>query len=205
MDIHHTLILAVLHGALHLAPLKDPQRVLDIGTGTGIWAIDFADAYPSAHVVGNDLSPIQPSYAPPNTEFVVDDIEDAWNYEAYPFDFVHGRYLAGSIRDWPALAKQAYANIKPGGWVELQDWDCMVESHDGTVTEDTTYWKWHKLCTDRMEPVVTARPGPKLEKCVRDAGFVDVHVEKFPIPMGTWPKDKHLVSSSLLQVRTLLD
>jgi SAM-dependent methyltransferase len=37
-------------------------RVLDAGTGTGMWAIDFADEYvdTGAQVVGNDLSPIQP-------------------------------------------------------------------------------------------------------------------------------------------------
>jgi ubiquinone/menaquinone biosynthesis C-methylase UbiE len=28
---------------LHLAPLTDPQNVLDIATGTGIWAIEFGD------------------------------------------------------------------------------------------------------------------------------------------------------------------
>jgi ubiquinone/menaquinone biosynthesis C-methylase UbiE len=33
----------LLKGELHRAPVKDPQRVLDIGTGTGIWAIDFAE------------------------------------------------------------------------------------------------------------------------------------------------------------------
>lgn len=36
-------------------------------------------------------------------------------------------------------------------------------------------------------------PGPKLEGWFRDAGFVDVHVRKYRVPMGTWPKDKHLV------------
>lgn len=63
-------------GDLHLAPISEtPHNVLDIGTGTGIWAIDFgmpviqssgailtltAEKYPSANVVGTDLSPIQP-------------------------------------------------------------------------------------------------------------------------------------------------
>ena len=28
-------------GALYSAPVKDPKRVLDLGTGTGIWALEF--------------------------------------------------------------------------------------------------------------------------------------------------------------------
>ena len=61
LDFQHAIFLRTLADKLHLAPIPgDVQNVLDIGTGTGIWAIDFADEYPSARVVGTDLSPIQP-------------------------------------------------------------------------------------------------------------------------------------------------
>ena len=61
LDFQHAMFLRTLGGKLYLAPIpKDPHNVLDIGTGTGIWAIDFADEYPSAKVVGTDLSPMQP-------------------------------------------------------------------------------------------------------------------------------------------------
>jgi tRNA G46 methylase TrmB len=55
LDLHHEIMLQLLDGDLHLAPLGDPQRILDIGTGTGIWAIDAADRYPAAKVIGTDL------------------------------------------------------------------------------------------------------------------------------------------------------
>lgn len=39
-DMKHAMVLHVCEGALHNAPLDNPQKILDIGTGTGIWAID---------------------------------------------------------------------------------------------------------------------------------------------------------------------
>ncbi|KAK4936093.1 hypothetical protein LTR28_010227 [Elasticomyces elasticus] len=61
VDLQHALFLLSFENKLCLAPIKkNPQRVLDIGTGTGLWAIDFADEHPSAQVIGTDLSPIQP-------------------------------------------------------------------------------------------------------------------------------------------------
>lgn len=42
IDIQHQLFVLTLHGKLHLAPLGEGiHNVLDIATGTGIWAIDF--------------------------------------------------------------------------------------------------------------------------------------------------------------------
>lgn len=72
LDLAHHLWGLLLKGALHTARLDkelierrhaegEPFRVLDLGTGTGIWAVDFGDLYPKAEVVGVDLSPIQVS------------------------------------------------------------------------------------------------------------------------------------------------
>jgi hypothetical protein len=48
LDIHHALMLATLKVKLHCAPIDpDPQGVLDIWTGTVIWAIDFGIAHES--------------------------------------------------------------------------------------------------------------------------------------------------------------
>lgn len=39
-DMKHAMIVNLCGGRLHYAPLNNPHRILDIGTGTGIWAID---------------------------------------------------------------------------------------------------------------------------------------------------------------------
>ncbi|PMD59828.1 uncharacterized protein K444DRAFT_612901 [Hyaloscypha bicolor E] len=53
-------MLMLCNGGLHFAPIREnPQNIVDLGTGTGIWALDIADKYPSALVVGVNLSPIR--------------------------------------------------------------------------------------------------------------------------------------------------
>ena len=63
IDLKHRLYTMLLEEKLFLAPIgTNPHRILDLGTGSGIWAIDMADLYPSAEVLGVDLAPIQPSW-----------------------------------------------------------------------------------------------------------------------------------------------
>lgn len=47
LDLQHQIFYLSLDGKPHLAPVTNPQYVLDVGTGTGIWAIDYALQHPS--------------------------------------------------------------------------------------------------------------------------------------------------------------
>ncbi|KAF4420171.1 Secondary metabolism regulator laeA [Colletotrichum fructicola] len=53
-DMVHAMWLLTLNDRLGLAPPcnSDPKvgRVLDVGTGTGIWAIDFAEEHPESEL-----------------------------------------------------------------------------------------------------------------------------------------------------------
>lgn len=64
-----------------------------------------ADQYPSAEVIGVDLSPIQPSWVPPNLRFLVDDFEDEW-LNGDNFDLVHMRSTIQVIKDLPRLLRR---------------------------------------------------------------------------------------------------
>jgi hypothetical protein len=61
------------------------------------------EQFPSANVLGIDLSPIQPTWLPPNVHFMVDDVESTWLYPQDHFDYIHSRHTVQAIRDWPQL------------------------------------------------------------------------------------------------------
>jgi len=76
LEFQNRILYDVLGGKHFFAPWtasNPPRRVLDVGTGTGEWAIDIADQFPLASVFGIDLSPIQNNMVPPNVRFYVQD------------------------------------------------------------------------------------------------------------------------------------
>ena len=192
LDLLHKLYEVALFGALHFSPLQDPRRILDLGTGTGIWAIEMADKFPDAQVIGNDLSPIQPKWVPPNVHFEVDDMEQEWIFHER-FDFIHARALHNSIRDWPRLMRRALDHLHPGAWAEFVDFDLGWYSPDGSVAPDSGITTTNDMFQRAMrENGMEPSPGPHLDRWMRAAGFADVHTTRLPIPVGTWPADPHL-------------
>ncbi|KAE9382009.1 TAM domain methyltransferase [Stipitochalara longipes BDJ] len=190
---HHTLVMGC-DGKLFLAPINpEGMRILDIGCGTGIWAIQMADEYPSAEqITGNDLSPIQPGWVPPNVRFLVDDVEEPWP-DPQPYDFINCRYMGGSIKDWPGLLQRIFDHLKPGGWVELSEYDINLKSQDNTIPKDykpQEMLDWLVIVCEKV-----GRPlgvGPKLKGWVEQTGFTNVGHGIIPLPIGIWPRDKKL-------------
>ncbi|KAL2755477.1 hypothetical protein ACRALDRAFT_1071246 [Sodiomyces alcalophilus JCM 7366] len=194
--IHHASTLS-LGGKLYLAPLdkKRVQRALDLGTGTGIWAMDFADEFPAAQVTGTDISPIQPSWVPPNLQFEMEDFTQEWTFRPDEFDYVHMRYLYGSVTDWADLFRQAYRVCRPGGWVESYEGSPTLFSDDGSLREGSAMAEWGKFFHEgarKLGRVFSPLPDRLQEKYLREAGFVDVHVSTTKVPVGDWAKDARL-------------
>ncbi|EXJ81603.1 hypothetical protein A1O1_07668 [Capronia coronata CBS 617.96] len=191
-----------------LAPLADPRKVLDLGTGTGIWAIDMGDRFPGAEILGVDLSPIQPNAVPPNVKFEVDDVEDNWTFREDWFDLIFSKdMLAGSIADFRKYFEQAYKHCRPGGYFELHELNTNIHSDHYTIPEDSSIKQWGALMRQGIQ--VMGRHldlnFDELANLLRDVGFQDVTVTPYKQPIGQWPSDPVMRQSGAIQLVALLE
>jgi SAM-dependent methyltransferase len=196
LDIMHEVFTLALDNKLYLAPLpKTLNKVLDIGTGTGQWCIDFGDDHPECQVIGTDLSPIQPQWVPPNVMFEIDDFNQIWTREDSSLDFVHLRWVVGTITDWTELFRQAYRVLKPGGWIETFDCNGFPESDDGTLTEETALHTWGYLIREGAKALGSKASFSAVQeglqvKGLTEANFTRITEHPMKIPVSEWAKDK---------------
>ncbi|RFU29588.1 hypothetical protein B7463_g6742, partial [Scytalidium lignicola] len=189
-DMKHAMTMTLCQ-QLHFAPIgPNPQNILDLGTGTGIWAIEMGDQYPGSHILGVDLSPIQPEWVPANVKFEVDDIESPWLRPENYFQYIHARHTVMAIKNWPRLMQQVLRHLKPGGWFELQEVHHVPVSHDDSIPEN---WPVLNFWKEVQKGLIVLGADPhavlNLEEMMRDAGFTNVSTRVFYIPIGQWPRN----------------
>jgi cyclopropane fatty-acyl-phospholipid synthase-like methyltransferase len=65
---------------------------VDIGTGSGLWAIQVAEEYPNTRVIGTDISPVQPTEVPQNCDFQIESLLEGLSFDTGSVDLLHSRY-----------------------------------------------------------------------------------------------------------------
>lgn len=164
-----------------------PVDILDIGTGTGEWAIRMAEHHRHCTVVGTDISAIAPREdIPVNVSFEIEDAEDCEDRVANKYDLVHLRGMAGAFRDWISVYDSVLESLKPGAWIEVQDVTGITELFtDNFSVQSPT----HELFADLK--VAADKTGRKqgeahLEsRLFWETGFKEVTVTEHPVPLAS--------------------
>ena len=190
LDFQHYLLRAGLRGN-YAAPIGKPTGILDVGCGSGRWAMEMAALFPDARVIGLDLVP-PPEDAnplgegldarPENYLFTVGNILEGLPYPDDSFEYVHQRLLFSAIpRDrWPEVIRELARVTRSGGWVELGE---IGAAHDGGPGFVGLWQAWASLAAGRgVDFSVSERIGDML----RDGGLSNVRQHTLNFPLGEW-------------------
>lgn len=103
-----------------------PSRLLDIGCGSGAWALHAANEWPDCEVVGFDLVHIQPHVkylsATPNVSWVHGNfLSNRLPFDEDSFDFVHVTFIEKGVPEskWGPLFEEITRVLRPGGAIEF--------------------------------------------------------------------------------------
>ncbi|EXU96531.1 methyltransferase [Metarhizium robertsii] len=192
----------LLNGRLGLAPVQSPKHVLDVATGTGIWALEYAKNNPQAHVIGTDLFTMQPATAAPNVSFIRQDVEkEEWKYP-HPLDYIHLRYIVSCFDDAQSVLRKAHAALRPGGHIEI--FDIVLRPRYGGDKRARALDNWcAAVCAAAAREGRDMQKAEKYKQWLEEIGFVDVVDVELMVPGNAWPEDDRMreIGRHLVQVQ----
>lgn len=185
LDFQHYMLRSFFRSN-YLAPIGQPRDILDVGCGTGRWAMELAAEFPDANVIGVDIAP------PPITDNAPSGVPAAFNYTfvqanvlgALPFadntfDFVHQRYLILAIPAgrWPRVVSELLRVTRPGGWIELIE----TEPPSGAPAINQLA-AWGKLLVSKRG--IDMGMAGQIAPLLTAAGATQVTARTYTIPVG---------------------
>ena len=191
LDFQHYMLRHAMRG-IYAAPLERPGGILDVGCGTGRWALEMATIFPDANVVGVDITP--PPVEDPmtlagfqsraeNFAFIQSNILEApLPFADHTFDYTHMRllFLAIPADRWPGIVRELVRVTRPGGWVELVEGG--FSQNVGPISNRFNHWM-DALSRRRG---VDISQGARVGEFLREAGLPSVQARTVALPLGSW-------------------
>ncbi|KAF5388384.1 hypothetical protein D9615_000795 [Tricholomella constricta] len=188
LDKLHNGIAAYLHGELSLATIENPKKILDVGAGSGAWAIQAAQLYPDAEVIAADLAQLPARPLPKNVSYLPLDVLKPYpsEWEQEIFDVIHLRLVLyhlpqAAIGD---VLRRTVGFLKPNGWLLIED----VGLHSGHQSSpgpaqhavNSIFLEMQK--SRDLDPLI----GEHLEEYLQDTGaFSEVNIQREQLVLTT--------------------
>lgn len=140
-------------------------------------------------------------------KFRIDDLEHPWVFEK-PLDLVHSRLCSGNaIRSWPKYLAESLRSLRPGGWVEAQEFDLAPQSDDDSFPPESAIIQWHDAFHEGMLKggCEMRCSSQQLKEEMEKAGFVNVQSVDLKLPMSPWNEDPKLKDAGAFAMTSMMD
>lgn len=187
LDFIHTMVMNALKSdRLTHVPHTPNGRFLDLGCGTGIWAIEMARVYPNAYVLGLDISAIQPKFTPPNCVFKAPfDYELPWLMGEGQWDVIHMQMGCGSVTNWPNLYKKIFDHLRCGAWFEQLEINFEPRCNDRLPDQSSLKFWYQSLKTATKATQRKVVHSPERTLCwLREAEFSKISHREIVLPLN---------------------
>ncbi len=183
LDFQHYMLRYTLKGN-YAAPLIAPRAILDIGCGTGRWAMEMAQQFPRASVTGVDIAPPASGDALTAQQpwtFTAANVLEGLPFPDNSFDFVHQRLLVAAIpaERWPRVVAELARVTRPGGWVELVEAESRLPNA-GPGLQASMKWASAFAARRGIDPASASQVGAFLT----GAGLRQVNARTVSLPVG---------------------
>lgn len=187
----------IIHAPLHL---HTPDKILDVGCGTGAATRTIASKYPSSNVYGLDLTPVP--HIPgrdvsARVHFVQGDILNLGQGETEiregGFGLIFSRLLVCGMSDWPRYIRETSKLLKEGtGWLEIHDIDLAWYNSSNEIISGK--WGWLGVFKQAAaERGLDFTCGSQAGQWMEAVGLVDVQRFEYRWPFGgQWEDEPHM-------------
>lgn len=200
LQFQHKLFLREMKGELLPPgiPLDQVQVVMDFICGPGSWCMDFSKKYPQKEVYGVDINRTIIDHAQENAAqavsknltFAVVDRKRALPFPDEHFDLIHlqnGTTLF-TLQQWPDVMAEMARLLKPGGWLNLVDFEMGPASQPAldrilTFLGQILAHMGRSVAADGKSPITGSTLGP--QRMSRQC-FTDIKYELYPVDLGGW-------------------
>lgn len=165
------------HEFLNIQPT---DRVLEIGSGLGIFAAELAGKYPNAQITGIEISADQLAQAPThfsNLNFVLGNAKQL-PFEDNSFDVVYGRYILEHIQQPEFALQEARRVLRSTGRIFFQE--NAIEFVYFYPECPTFKVVWHKFLALQSQLGGDGMIGIKLHYLLHHAGFEQIELSIAP-------------------------
>ncbi|KAG0353759.1 hypothetical protein BGZ54_002059, partial [Gamsiella multidivaricata] len=145
---------------------------------------DMATDMSTINFVGVDISPIYPTAIfPRNCNFYNEDILQGVSQPDGVFDVVFQRNVTCgfTFEHWQKAMKEAYRVLKPGGYYECVESDVTIQGA-GPQTNLVFEQLRMSMAVRNVDPSIVR----SLDRLMAAAGFKEVYVKEYAIPVGEW-------------------